>query len=337
MEAAKLRLLGIYRHTEKAFRHLTIRAARPNDHAAVFRLLEQAGLPLAGVPDGLDDFIVDEIDGEVVGVIGLERYDGSALLRSAVVDPDLRGLGVGARLVEGLLAHARRQQIQDIYLLTTTAEDWFPRFGFRPVDRDAVPPTVRMSVEFREACPASAAVMRTSLAGESLLLHPERPMRVLFLCTGNWCRSQIAEVVLNRKGVGRFIAESAGSNPAPQVHPLAIEALERFGYRWPGNRVPRGLDGLLTRDWDAVITVCDRAKEVCPNFASQPALAYWGMPDPSEVTGTYEERSRAFDDIVIDASRRIDLLLALPVEKLSRLILEVKLNEIGRGGVLSHR
>jgi amino-acid N-acetyltransferase len=142
---------------------MTLRAATPADYEAVIGLLERAGLPLAGIPAEMDDFIVADEEGRLVGVVGLERYGDSALLRSAVVEPGLRGTGVGASLVEGVLGRARERGTRDVYLLTTTAERWFPRFGFVRVERDAVPVEVRTSVEFREACPASAAVMRKSL------------------------------------------------------------------------------------------------------------------------------------------------------------------------------
>ncbi|HKT60438.1 MAG TPA: arsenate reductase ArsC [Gemmatimonadales bacterium] len=158
-----------------------------------------------------------------------------------------------------------------------------------------------------------------------------RVFRVLFLCTGNSARSQIAETILNRKARGRFVAESAGSHPAAQVNPLAVEALERHGYVWTGRR-PRGLEGLAHRDWDFVVTVCDRAREACPFFPGQPVMAHWGLPDPAVVEGTAEEKGRAFDDALRTISRRLDLFLALPIDKLSRLALESRLNDIGRMG-----
>jgi len=157
--------------------------------------------------------------------------------------------------------------------------------------------------------------------------------RVLFLCTGNSARSQIAAQVLNRKGGGRFVAESAGSHPAVQVNPYAIETLERHGYFWTGGP-PRSLDGLPEQDWDFVITVCDRAKEACPFFPGQPVIAHWGMPDPAAVVGSEEEKRRAFDDTILTISRRIDLFLALPIEKLSRLALENRVKDIGRTGAV---
>jgi arsenate reductase len=159
-----------------------------------------------------------------------------------------------------------------------------------------------------------------------------RPARILFVCTGNSARSQIAELLFNQKAAGRFVAESAGSAPAREVNPYAIDALERHGHPWPGNRTPRGLDGLVEQDWDFVITLCDRAKETCPFFPGQPVMAHWGMPDPAAVTGTEEEKRRAFDDTLILLNRRIDLFLALPIEKLSRLALERRLDDIGHDG-----
>ena len=90
--------------------------------------------------------------------------------------------------------------------------------------------------------------------------------RVLFICTGNSARSQMAEALLNWKGRGRFQAESAGSRPADRVNPHAIETLREYGVPWAGH-APRGIDGLEPEPWDFVVTVCDRAKESCPILA----------------------------------------------------------------------
>jgi arsenate reductase (thioredoxin) len=164
-------------------------------------------------------------------------------------------------------------------------------------------------------------------------LARNRPLRVLFLCTGNSARSQIAEKVLNRKGRGRFVAESAGSHPASQVNPYAIETLERHGFFWTGG-YSKSVDGLLEKDWDFVITVCDRAREACPVFPGQPVIAHWGMPDPAAVEGTEQEKRRAFDDAILMISRRLDLFLALPIENLSRLALEHRVRAIGQTGAV---
>jgi arsenate reductase len=149
----------------------------------------------------------------------------------------------------------------------------------------------------------------------------------LFLCTGNSARSQIAEAILARKGRGRFVVGSAGSQPAPRVNPLTIEILQEFGIDW-ANRAPKGFDAVMGDRWDLIITVCDQAREACPTFPGSPAFAHWGMPDPAAMVGSENARHQAFRDTVNYLSRRIDLLLALPVEKLEKLALELRVRAI---------
>jgi protein-tyrosine-phosphatase len=140
----------------------------------------------------------------------------------------------------------------------------------------------------------------------------------------------MAEALLNWKGRGRFHAESAGSRPADRVNPYAIETLGEYNIPWSG-RAPRSNAGLERERWDFVVTVCDRAKEACPIFPGQPILAHWGMPDPAEVAGDEAKKRAAFKDAFLLLSRRIDLLLALPIEKLERLALEARVRAIGNG------
>lgn len=138
----------------------TIRTATAADAVAVRALLTSAKLPLDGVPDDLAHFLVAERDGTVVGAIGLEPYGEAALLRSAVVAPAVRGTGLGERLVHALLEAAQASGARELVLLTTTADAWFPRFGFERIARDLAPVALQASEEFRGACPASAVVMR---------------------------------------------------------------------------------------------------------------------------------------------------------------------------------
>lgn len=144
-------------------RCVSLRAAHPADITAVLALLEEAGLPTAGVTDAFTEFVIAEDNGQLVGVVGLEVYAGSALLRSAAVKETWRGSGVGRALIDRALDLARERGVEDVFLLTTTAEHYFPRFGFSCVSRESVVPAVKQSVEFQKACPDSAVVMRKTL------------------------------------------------------------------------------------------------------------------------------------------------------------------------------
>ena len=160
-----------------------------------------------------------------------------------------------------------------------------------------------------------------------------RKVNVLFLCTGNSARSILAEAYLNSAGQGRFSAHSAGSHPAGKVNPFALELLEK-------NRLPTA--GLRSKNWDEfaragapkldlVFTVCDNAAgETCPVWPGQPITAHWGVADPAAVQGTDAEKRKAFLRAFTELSVRINLLLALPVDKLDRRVLQKKLNDIGQ-------
>lgn len=144
---------------------VTIRPAQPYDWPAVAALLETNTLPLDGAEEQVERFLLAEGgDGALLGCAALERYGESGgrvsgLLRSVAVAAGARRRGVGARLVERLLAQGRAEGLADVTLLTTTAARYFPRFGFRPIPREQAPEAVRASLEFRVACPDSAVVM----------------------------------------------------------------------------------------------------------------------------------------------------------------------------------
>ena len=143
----------------------SVRPARDSDLDAIESMLRANDLPIAGVRDVLEHFLVavDPDAARVIGAIGLETYGTDALLRSAVVDPTWRNRQVGRSLVDHLRDAARDRGIHALYLLTTTAERFFTRLGFRVVDRADVPDSVRRSVEFVSACPASATVMMSTV------------------------------------------------------------------------------------------------------------------------------------------------------------------------------
>ncbi|NTV62729.1 MAG: GNAT family N-acetyltransferase [Oscillochloris sp.] len=143
---------------------ITIGPAEPGDLAAILDLLSRHGLPHAGLAEHLGEALLARRAREVVASAALEIYGAAALLRSVAVAPELRGQGIGAQIVGAALARARELGVQRIYLLTTSAADYFPRFGFRPIARAAVQVTVQASAEFTGACPASASVLAYDLA-----------------------------------------------------------------------------------------------------------------------------------------------------------------------------
>ena len=137
----------------------TLRPAKSSDLPRVERLLTESKLPLDGVKEALPTFAVAELGDDLVGVAGLEICCDDALLRSVAVRPEWRSKGVGRALVTRLIADAESRGLRALYLLTTTAESYFPSFGFNKIKRDDVPDAVRETKEFTEACPASATVM----------------------------------------------------------------------------------------------------------------------------------------------------------------------------------
>jgi arsenate reductase len=156
---------------------------------------------------------------------------------------------------------------------------------------------------------------------------------VLFLCTGNSARSIIAEAILNREGRGRFKAFSAGSHPKGAVNPYALDLLGKFNHDVSAMRSKSWGEFAQTGspDLDFVFTVCDNAAgEACPLWPGQPITAHWGVPDPAAAQGSAAEIALAFRNAYRMLERRIELFLALPIEKLDRLVLTMRLKAIGR-------
>ena len=161
----------------------------------------------------------------------------------------------------------------------------------------------------------------------------DKPFNVLFLCTGNSARSILAEAILNKVGLGKFQAFSAGSQPKGQVHPEARKLLQSLGFDTRGFR---------SKSWNEfakpgapalefVFTVCDNAAgEACPLWPGQPMTAHWGIPDPAAATGSAAEISLAFKDAYRMLSQRIGVFAALPLRSLDRMSLQAKLKDIGR-------
>lgn len=156
---------------------------------------------------------------------------------------------------------------------------------------------------------------------------------VLFLCTGNSARSILAEAILNRLGMGKFKAYSAGSHPRGAVHPMTSSLLDRLNYVTAD---------LRSKDWaefstpdapklDFVFTVCDKAAaEMCPVWSGQPMSAHWGVPDPADVEGDEITRLAAFREAYRQLYNRIDIFVNLPMGSLNELSLQQHLQNIGQ-------
>jgi arsenate reductase len=146
-----------------------------------------------------------------------------------------------------------------------------------------------------------------SAAGEAT--PGTEPIRVIFVCTGNSARSQMAEALLRRDGGAAFEVVSAGVSPRG-VHPITISALDKVGIDISGAR-SKSVGEFLGQRFDYVITVCDRARATCPVFPGGGETLHWGIDDPAEATGTEEERQAAFDRALRELSGRIHTFLPL--------------------------
>jgi amino-acid N-acetyltransferase len=139
---------------------LTIRPATQNDLEEVLGLLRRNELPTEGVADNLRTFVVARDGDRLVGCGGAEAHEFAALLRSFAVEDDVRGIGLGRRLVREILDRLASRGLREFYLLTTTAEEFFRKRGFKPIDRDEVHPQLLGSAELQGACPDTAVCMR---------------------------------------------------------------------------------------------------------------------------------------------------------------------------------
>jgi arsenate reductase len=143
----------------------------------------------------------------------------------------------------------------------------------------------------------------------------------------------MAEAILRQRRDARVEVHSAGTFPGDRVHPAALAELMRRGIDTTSLK-PKSISAFGNIGWDIVITVCDNAQESCPTLAGGPATVHWGMPDPAEFEGDPSAVQKAFHDCAMELSRRIDFMLALPLEKLEAVALEQELGEIGRPGQL---
>jgi protein-tyrosine-phosphatase/DNA-binding transcriptional ArsR family regulator len=188
-----------------------------------------------------------------------------------------------------------------------------------------------------ETCCAGRPGLRHDLARLLPDEETEQPtmtaaFNVLFLCTHNSARSIMAEAILEKAGRGRFRAYSAGSDPVPELHPEVVETLRRVGHdterlhskswnEFTGTAAPR---------MDFIIALCDTTTgQVCPEFDGWALTASWPLPDPAKFTGSASERGVLVNQLYSMLRRRLDIFCSLPFERLDRMALKARLDEIG--------
>jgi arsenate reductase len=270
-----------------------IGVATPDDVPAVLALLEHNHLPVDGLREHIATTLVARRDGRIVGSAALEPYADGVLLRSVAVAPELQRQGVGYELTSAALRFATELRAPAVYLLTTTAERYFPRFGFERIGRGEVPASVQTSVEFTSACPASAVVMRLRLRA---------PKRVIFACVHNAGRSQMAAAFFDTfADPSKAEAVSAGTEPADRVHPAVVEVMRELGVD-VSRRTPQRLTDQLAAGASLLITM--GCGESCPYV---PGLERddWPLSDPKDQPLTEVRRIR--DEIRERVLRLVEL------------------------------
>lgn len=142
---------------------LFIEPAAAEDFSSVCAMLESEQLPTSDLRPDLHHFFLAIVGDSTVGAIGLDPYGSSGLLRSMIVLPEYRKMGIAAHLVDRLESHARKAGIKELFLITNTAERFFAKIGFQKIDRNLLPDTVAVSAEFNGLCPASSSIMKKKL------------------------------------------------------------------------------------------------------------------------------------------------------------------------------
>lgn len=144
-------------------KNVSIRTATPSDLPHVLQLLQTNNLPIEGIEASCVTMIVAQLGQDIIGCAALELYEKHALLRSVSIAPTHHGKGIGQQLTDSILEIAHQNEILSVYLLTETAESFFKKRGFKPVERSNVPFSITQSVEFTSVCPASALSMELVL------------------------------------------------------------------------------------------------------------------------------------------------------------------------------
>ncbi|MDQ2903414.1 MAG: MarR family transcriptional regulator [Chloroflexota bacterium] len=231
----------------------------------------------------------------------------SVLMRLARSDYRVQELVTFLRLPQNLVSYHLRQ-LRAGHLVTERKSSADERSVYYSLDLE----------QFRSLYLQAGEQLHPALAGRAVSLKDEErkdrvpfaPLRVLFLCSENSARSQMAEVLLRHLSHGTIEAFSAGSHPAERVHPLAVQVMERTGLDMSQAR-PKHFDMFRGQHFDAMVTVCDRVREICPAFPDDPERIHWSFPDPALVQGPEDVRSHAFEQTSLQLATRLRLLITL--------------------------
>jgi arsenate reductase (thioredoxin) len=258
--------------------------ARVEDLPFIVEILTQNSLPTEDLNSHIKLFVWRE-QNEIMGTSGLEIFNTEALLRSVSIKKDQQRKGIGKLLVENTEATAQNLGIQNLFLLTTSASAFFDKLGYQTTSRTAAPASIQQSSQFKGVCPSSATLMSKNL------LRP----KILVLCTGNSCRSQLmhgflASLLNHKADIYSAGVETHGLNPR------AIATMKEIGIDI-STYTSDHISSYQHLNFDYVITVCDNARERCPYFSSRAKLLHHNFPDPAKASGTEEEIMATFSAV----------------------------------------
>ena len=244
-------------------------AEGPNRNKAI-ELIRENSLPTEDLENKQVYVLVDEHN-EIIGTGGLEYFGNEALIRSVSIQKDQQGKGLGKLVTAELEKIAVSHGAHTLYLLTTTAKDFFQREGYREILRDEVSSQIRESSEFSSVCPTTATVMKKEL---------NQKKKVLFVCVENSNRSQMSQAFATILGGDRIEAYSAGSKPSGIVNPKAIKAMHELGYDL-GKHESKSLEEVKQyAPFDAVVTM--GCGDACPWMPAK-KFVDWEIPDPKNM------------------------------------------------------
>lgn len=245
-------------------------ASTENERKAVIELLLQQNLPVTDIDVNKQLYVLKE-GANIIGTAGLEIFDSVALLRSISISKDEQGKGYGKNIVDQMEKRALENGINCLYLLTTTAKDFFQKQGYSAVHRTDVPASVQQTTEFTSLCPASAIVMKKELSMKK---------KLLFVCIENSNRSQMSQAFAKIHGGENVEAYSAGSKPSGIVNPKAIAAMKELGYDL-STHDSKSLDEVKAfAPFDAVVTM--GCGDACPWMPAKQFID-WQIPDPKNM------------------------------------------------------